>query len=123
MVKIFGREPAAWLALVAITVKLISAFVIEVSPDAQSAINAVAAAAVGLLVAFTVHDGVIAAILGFVQAAVALAVGLGVHLPADRQALLMTAIQVVVAMFVRTQVTAPVTAAAMNAPSGASAAR
>lgn len=113
MPKIFGREPALWLALVAVAVKLTSAFWINVSSDQQAVINAAAAAAVGLLVAVSVHDGLSAAVLGFVQAIVALAVGFGLHWSPDQQALVMTAAAAVVAMWTRTQVTAPVTAAQM----------
>lgn len=107
-INIFGREPAAWLALVAVVVKLVSAFVIEVSPDQQTVINAVAAAAMGLFIAVLVHDGVIAAVLGLAQAAVALAVGFGLDWSVDQQALVMSFIALIVAGYERTQVTAPV---------------
>lgn len=111
MVKIWGREPALWLALVASAVKLASAYWLHLSVDQQSLVNALAAAVVGLVVAKIVHDGASAALLGVAQAGLALAVGLGLHMPADEQATIMTAVGVVVAMFVRTQVTAPVPAA------------
>jgi hypothetical protein len=107
MPKIFGREPALWLALVAVGVKLLTAFGLDVSTDQQAVINAVAAAVVGLTVAVMVHDGVSSAVLGLLQAVVALAVGFGLHLSADQQAVIMSAAAAVVAMFVRTQVTAP----------------
>lgn len=110
---LFSREPAAWLALVAIVIKLLAAFGLDLSVDKQSVLNAVAAALVGLIVAFVTHDGVSAAIYGFAQAALALAVGLGLDWSADRQAVLLSFVSVLVAMFVRTQVIAPVTAAAV----------
>ena len=116
MGKIFGREPVLWLALVAVIVKFVSAFWIHVSPDQQTGINAVAAAVLGLLIALSTHDGVSAAILGFVQAIVALGVGLGLHLNADNQALVMSLATAVLAMFTRTQVTAPVSAAQAAKP-------
>jgi hypothetical protein len=109
-VLVFGRDPAAWLALVAIVVKLIVAFGLNVSVDQQSGINAVAAAIVGLIVARIVHDGGIAAILGFAQAALALAVGYGLQWDAGLQATVMTVVAVAVAVITRTQVTAPVPA-------------
>ncbi|MFC1410519.1 hypothetical protein ACEZCY_14775 [Streptacidiphilus sp. N1-12] len=108
---IFGREPVLWLALVAVIVKFISAFLFHVSVDQQAVINAAAAAVLGLLIALSTRDGVNAAILGFIQAFVALAVGFGLHLDADHQALLMSLATAVLAMFTRTQVTAPVTQA------------
>lgn len=108
MVRIFGREPALWLALVASAVKLVSAYWLHLSTDQQSLVNALAAAIVGLIVARIVHDGLPAALLGLAQSGLALAVGLGLHMAADEQATIMTAVGIVVAMFVRTQVTAPV---------------
>jgi hypothetical protein len=106
--KIFGREPAAWLALIAVAVKLSTAFGLDLTDGQQAVINAVAAALVGLLVAFSVHDGIGAAALGFVQAALALAVGFGLRWSPDQQAVAMSFVSVVVAMWTRTQVTAPV---------------
>ena len=110
MPRIFGREPALWLALVAVAVKLVSAFGIQVTTDQQSVINALAAATVGLAVAVMTHDGTSAAVLGLVQAAVALAVGFGLHWSADLQATVMSAAAALVAMFIRTQVTAKTSA-------------
>lgn len=118
--KILGREPAVLLAFVAIVVKLLSAFALEVSADQQTWINAVAAAAAGLIVAVQVHDGIVAAVLGFVQAALALAVGFGLDWSADQQAIVLSFAAVAVGMFVRTQVVAPVPAppAALRRPVG-----
>jgi hypothetical protein len=115
MPKIFGREPALWLALVAIIVKTGTAFGLHLSVDQQSAINAVAAAAIGLIVARIVHNGAPAAILGLTQAVIALAVGFGLHLGADQQALLMSLVSAVVSLVVRALVTAPVPAASIPA--------
>lgn len=109
MVKIFGREPAAWLALVAVAVKLLAAFGVGITADQQAVVNAVAAAAVGLLVAVLAHDALAAPLYGFAQAALALAVGFGLHWTADQQAVVLGFVQVAIAMFVRTQVTARVT--------------
>lgn len=116
MPTIFGREPALWLALVAVAVKLATAFGLNLSTDQQAVINAVAAAAAGLIVAVMVHDGLSAAVLGFLQAGIALAVGFGLHLAADQQAVIMSFAAAVIAMFVRTQVTAPVAKPALTSP-------
>jgi hypothetical protein len=114
MPKIFGREPALWLALVAVGVKCLTAFGLDVSTDQQAVINAAAAAIVGLVVAVMVHDGISAAVLGLVQGGLALAVGFGLDWSADQQAVVMSAAAALVAMFVRTQVTAPVTRASVD---------
>jgi hypothetical protein len=105
--KIFGREPALWLALVAIVVQTISAFWINVSANQQTWINAVAAAVVGLVVAVSTGDGIVAAILGLAQAVLALAVGFGLNWSADQQGIALSLVAAVVAMFTRTQVVAP----------------
>lgn len=110
--KIFGREPAVLLSFVAVVVKLATAFGLGLTPDQQSVINAVAAAAVGLVVAFVAHDSLSAPILGFSQAALSLAVGFGLHWSADQQSVVMSFVAVAIAMFVRTQVTAPAPVAA-----------
>lgn len=105
--RIFGREPSAILGLVAVAVQFFSAFVMEVGQDTQTAVNAAAAAAVGLAVAWIVRDGVIAAVSGFAAAALALGMNLGLDWSADRQAAWMAAVMVAAQWFVRTQVTAP----------------
>lgn len=116
-VKLFGREPAAWLSLVAIAVKLLAAFGLNVTSDQQAAVNAIAAAAVGLTVAVMAHDALAAPLYGFAQAGIALAVGFGLHWSADQQAVVLSFVQVAVAMFVRTQITAPTPAAQPQSPS------
>ncbi|MGA5820792.1 hypothetical protein ACPC54_23365 [Kitasatospora sp. NPDC094028] len=108
MPKILGREPALWLTLIAVAVKAVAAFGLHVTDSQQAAINAAAAAIVGVAVAVIVHDGLSAALLGAVQSVVALAVGLGLHLRADQQAVVMSLVAAGVGMWTRTQVTAPV---------------
>lgn len=108
--KIFGREPALILTLIAVALKTGAAFGLEVSGEQQAVINAVAAAGVGLLIAFMASDGIGAAILGFVQAVIALAVGFGADWSAEQQAIVLSLAAAVVGMFDRTQVTAPVPA-------------
>jgi hypothetical protein len=116
-VKIFGREPATVLALFAIVVKLAAAFGWDASTDVQAWVNAAAAAALGVILAIVAKDGIGAAVIGFAQAALALAVGLGLDWTSEKQAVVLTAVTIVVGMWDRTQVTAPVTAAALKRPS------
>lgn len=113
---LFKREPAAWLALVAIIVKLAAAFGWDASIEMQAAVNGTAAAAMGLLVAYFAKDGIGAAIVGFAQAALALALGLGLDWSTDRQAVVMVAVTIAVGMWDRTQVTAPVPPGAVTKP-------
>jgi hypothetical protein len=106
--KFFGREPAAWLTLVAVVVKLAVAFGWDATPEVQAAVNGVAAAGMGILIALVARDGLGAAIIGFAQAALALALGFGLDWSTDRQAVVMAFVTVAVGMWDRTQVTAPV---------------
>jgi len=105
-VKIFGREPALWLAAIAAVVSLGSQFIWHLSDEQQSIINAAAVALVGLLTALSVdEEQTVPAILGLISALVALGMGFGWHLDPTDQAVIMSAAAGIVAMFVRTQVT------------------
>lgn len=110
MPKLLGREPAIWLSLIATTIRLIAAFLFELSTDQQAVLNAVAAAGIGVAIALIVRDGQVAAVLGFVQALLSLAVGFGLDISAENQAVVMSFVGTVAAAFVRTQVVAPVSA-------------
>jgi hypothetical protein len=57
------------------------------------------------------HDGWSASALGLVKAALALALGFGLRWSPDQQAAVLTVASALVAVFVRTQASAPVTAA------------
>ncbi|GAA2740596.1 MULTISPECIES: hypothetical protein [Kitasatospora] len=110
MPRLLGREPAVLLGLIAVLVKTLTAFGLDVSPDRQALVNACAAALVGLGVAVVTHDGTSAALLGAAQAVIALAVGFGLHWSTDQQAVAMSLVATAVAMWTRTQVTAPIPA-------------
>jgi hypothetical protein len=116
MVKLFGREPAALLAFVAVVIKLVAAFGVHLSSDQQAVVNAVAAAGVGVAVAVMAHDALAAPLYGLAQAALALAVGFGLHWSADQQAIVLSFVQVALGMFLRTQVTASVPADVVKSP-------
>lgn len=115
--KIFGREPALWLSLIYSAVVMLSAFWFDASPERQGAVNAVAAALVGLLTAWMVaRDGLQAAILGFIKSLLALGLAFGLHLTTGNQAIIMSFVGALIAMFVRTQATAAVTASGERIP-------
>lgn len=104
---IAGREPAILAALTGIAVKLIAAFWADLGIEQQSLLNAAVAGGFGLAVATITRDGISAALLGLAQALLALAIGFGLHLGADTQALIMSILALIVGMYERTQVTAP----------------
>ncbi|GGN39377.1 hypothetical protein FHR83_006731 [Actinoplanes campanulatus] len=102
-----SREPALYLTLFATLVRLLAAFWLDLSDGQQAVLNATATAVAGLIVAVWVRrDGQVAALLGVVQAVLALAVGFGADLSAESQAVIMSFVGTAAAMFVRTQVDA-----------------
>lgn len=103
----FKRDPALFISLGATTVRLFAAFIVDLNADQQALLNAVIAAVAGVAICVIVRDGLPAAILGLVQALLALAIGFGLHVDPDNQALIMSGVGTAMAMFVRTQVIAP----------------
>ena len=104
----FGREPALILGLIAAVVKLLG-YELDVSAGVQTAINATAAAVVGLVLAIVARNGAVAAaILHLAQTLMALFVGLGLNWSADRQALVMAAVAAGLALYEKTQTEPPI---------------
>lgn len=107
--KIFGREPVYWLTAVAVLLKLVAAYGLDVSDNQQAAINAALAAAVGIASAVVLKTGALAAtILNFGQAGIALFVAFGLNMDAHQQGLIMSGIATVLALVLHEQVTAPI---------------
>lgn len=113
--KIFGREPALLLGFAAAALKLLTAFGMDVTADQQTLINAVLAAGVGVWLAIVVHSGAwAAALIQLAQTVMALFVGFGLDWSADKQGLVMAMAAALLALFERTQVTAPVPVAPLE---------
>lgn len=110
--KIFGREPVAILAFVAVTLKLGTAYGWDVSAEEQALVMAVLSAVVALVEAVVLKTGAVyAAIVNLAQAALALFLGFGLAMSAEQQALWMLVVEGAVALVaVRPQVTAPIAA-------------
>lgn len=107
--KVFGREPVAILAFIAVALKLSSAYGWDVSADRQAAIMVVLSCVVAVAEAFILKTGAaFAAIVNLGHAGIALFLAFGLHMTAEQQALWMLAIEGSVAFFVRREVTAPV---------------
>jgi hypothetical protein len=107
--KIFGRDPVLWLALVAAVVQFASAFFFPISVDTQGVISAFAVAIVGVIQAVVVRDGsAVPAITGLFKAGIALSLAFGLKLAPEQQVEIMLMVQAVLSLLVRTQVTAPV---------------
>ncbi|WP_060888079.1 hypothetical protein [Streptomyces caniscabiei] len=110
--KVFGREPVAILAFVAVTLKLGTAYGWDVSAEEQALVMAVLSAVVALVEAAVLKTGAVyAAIVNLAQAGLALFLGFGLEMSAEQQALWMLVVEGAVALVaVRPQVTAPIAA-------------
>lgn len=103
------REPALlWLGLISATIQLFSAFIFPLTIEQQGVLNAVAVAVAGVVTAVLVKSDQLAPVLlGAIQAVLAVALAFGWDLPPEHQSVIMAFAASVVAMFARTQVTAP----------------
>ncbi|MGW7334208.1 hypothetical protein ACWGIU_37550 [Streptomyces sp. NPDC054840] len=113
--KILGREPALLLGFAAAALKLAAAFGLNVSDTQQALINSALAAGVGVWLAIVAKDGALgAAITQLAQAFMALFIGFGLDWTAAKQATVMATLAAVLAMWERTQITAPVVVTALE---------
>jgi uncharacterized membrane protein len=111
MGKVYGREPAVWMATVGAVWQILAAFGFGFDPKLQSIITAIVAAVLGVIVAVQVGDGIIAAVNGLVVAGVSLVAYFGLNWGAETQAKIVSAVMLIIAWFVtRPNVTAPVPA-------------
>lgn len=108
MVRILGRDQVAWLAAVAAVFQVVTAYGFDVSGHVQGIVSAVVIFVFAVANAIHVHDGVIALVVGIMNALFALFTAFNLHMTADQQTLWVGAVTAVLALFVRTQVTAPV---------------
>lgn len=108
MGKVYGREPAVWLAVVGAAWQIASAFGLDFNAQTQSVVTAVVAAVLGLIVAVQVGDGIYAAVLGLVTAGTSLVSYFALNWGAEHQAKFVAAVMIVVGLWVRDKVTAPV---------------
>jgi hypothetical protein len=111
MPTIFGREPAVILGFLSAALQLLTAFVLPLNSEQVGALNAVAAAAIGVWTAFVTRaaDGgssMQTAVLGFAQAGITLALVFGLSLSDEQTAAIMAFVAMGVSMFVR-QVSSP----------------
>lgn len=110
MGKVFGREPAVLLAVLGAAWQIASAFGFNFSAQTQSVVTAAVAAVLALIVAVQVHDGLYSAVVGLVTAGTSLVSYFALHWDADHQAKFVAALMVVLGLWVRDKVTAPVPA-------------
>jgi hypothetical protein len=104
-----GREPALMTAFLALLAQGGTVLFMDLSPELQGGVNAVAAAVAGIITSWGVAtDKMLPFVLGLVQALLSLAMAFGMHLSPEEQSTLMGFAALVIGMFVRTQVYAKV---------------
>lgn len=115
---LFGREPAAYIALAQAIVAALSMFVFNFSTEQGGLIIAVANAVLGLILAVRVRPVAPAAFTAVVQTVLALGVGFGLNLTTDQQGVLLTLTGLVITfVLVRPQVSPVGSVATTNAAS------
>jgi hypothetical protein len=115
MVKIFGRDQVAWLAVVAAVFGVVTSYGFDISGHLQGIVSAVVLFVFAVANAVHVHDGPIALITGIATALFSLFAALNLDWTAGHQAYILGLLTVVGGFFVRTQVTSPVPASAFPA--------
>ncbi|OLT36755.1 hypothetical protein BJF79_30765 [Actinomadura sp. CNU-125] len=107
--KILGRDPAAWLAAVAVAVQALVAWGVDLSEEQQAAINAAATLVMGLAIAVVVaRDQIIPAAAGALGGVLQLLVAFGVDFTQEQITTAGALLTAALGLFLRTQVTAPV---------------
>ena len=115
--KVFGREPAVWLGLVAVGVQFAVAWGVSLSEEQQAGINAVATLAMGLAVAvMSARDQIVPAASGLLVGVLQLAVAFGFDLSQEKITTAGALLAALLALWLRTQVTAPVAADGTRVP-------
>ena len=116
--RIFGRDPATILGFVSAGIQMLVAFGLHWSDDQTAAVNAGAAAVLGVVTAFFVaKDQILPAIVGFTQALMTIGLAFGLDWSADQVAMVMAFVAAGAALFgVRPQVTAPIAADGTRVP-------
>jgi hypothetical protein len=105
--KLFGREPAFWLALLASLLQALTAFGLDVDGQLQAIITAIVTAVFGIITAVMVGDGIIAAATGLAQAFISLFLYFGLDWSAEDQTKVLAFLTLALGLWVRDKVTAP----------------
>ncbi|WP_406078773.1 hypothetical protein OG337_29165 [[Kitasatospora] papulosa] len=107
--RIFGREPVVILGAIAVLLKLLAGYGIQVSETQQTLINTFLACAVAVASAVVLKNGALyAALLQLASAGLALFVGFGLDMTTEQQAGWMAFVSAVLVVIERPTVEAPV---------------
>ncbi|MEU2996931.1 hypothetical protein ABZ684_05040 [Streptomyces sp. NPDC006995] len=107
--RIFGREPVTILGAIAVLLKLLAGYGIQVSETQQTLINTFLACAVAVASAVVLKNGALyAALLQAASAGLALFVGFGLDMTTEQQAGWMAFVSAILVVIERPAVEAPV---------------
>lgn len=113
--KILGREPAVYIAVIESLLALLVTFQLDgLSADQAALILAAAVAIGGLLASFATADALLAALSGAVKAVLVLGTAYGLSLTQDQIGMTAVLVSTVAGVFLRTQ-TSPVETALTSA--------
>lgn len=110
MSRIFGREPAYWLALASGLIAFVSAVATPLSTEQQGLLNAAVAALLGVVTAgLLAGEKSVAALVGLGKALIAVGLAFGLSLSPEVQSTTMVLVELVLTgVLVRPAVVAPV---------------
>ncbi len=115
--KVLGREVTMWLGLVAVLVQTLVAYGVDLSEQQQAGINAVATLLMGFVLALSVaRDQIVPAAASLLVAVLQLAVSFGAHMDQQEIATAGSLLTTALALWLRTQVTAPIASDGSQVP-------
>lgn len=102
--KLFGREPAAWVGLIEAGLALLVALsIVNVTNEQTALIMAAVVAVFGVVTAYLTKDTMLGVLVGLTKAVIALAVGFGANLSPELTATIIAFVTVFIGFFQRTQ--------------------
>jgi intracellular septation protein A len=110
MGKVFGREQVTILAVVAAVFQVVTSYGFDVNGHVQGYITAVVVFVFAVANAIHVHDGIVALVVGILNALFAVFAAFNLDWTAGHQAYIIGAVTTLLGLFVRQVVVAPVPA-------------
>lgn len=104
--KIFGREPAAWVTLIEATLMIVGVQMFDWSVEQVAYVVVVVNGVLAVYVAYVTKDTMLAVVVGLGKALITAAIAFGVDIPDDRAATYIALITAAVGLYNRSQ-TAP----------------